>query len=278
MPPRVRTLLRALLVALGVVALAGCKLDVAVEVVMQPDGTGTVTLDAIADPELVQQVPDLVDDLRLDDAEANGWVVDGPVEQANGAVKITLTHPFSSAAELASVLNSIGPPLRGVEAARTSEPDGDGGIGTTTNAIKGTLGLPDGFASFADADLVAAVGGQPFQDQIAASGLTPDDAMSFVFRVNLPGELVTSETGTEVADGVIEWRAKLDGSEVSLLTQTVQRPAGGGGGWAKPLATVSLVLLVVWVVVATAFIGFVVVARRKKRLRREAALRNLDRR
>ena len=57
--------------------------------------------------------------------------------------------------------------------------------------------LPNGFESFADADLVEAVGGQPFGDEIAASGPTPAEAMSFTFRVSLPGELVSS-TGTEV--------------------------------------------------------------------------------
>jgi hypothetical protein len=277
-PRRLRPIARAALVALVAVVLTGCRLDVAVEVVMQPDGTGTVTVDAIADAELVARVPDLVDDLRLDDAEANGWVIEGPTEQANGSVQIRLTHDFRTATELASVLNSIGPPLNEMSAARNTEPAEDGGEGPTTNAINGTLQLPDGFASFADAELVTAVGGQPFGEQIAASGLTPDDAMSFVFRVNLPGELVTSETGSELPDGVIEWRAALDGTQTSLLTQTVQRPAGEASGWARPVATLSLVLLVAWVVAATAFIVFVVLARRKKRLRREQALRDLERR
>lgn len=270
-----------LLVAVGALVLTGCRLDVAVEVVMQPDGTGTVTVDAVADAELVAQVPDLLDDLRLDDAEANGWTIEGPTEQANGAVLIRLTHPFASADELASVLRSIGPPLVDMAAARTpstTTADGTEDDGATTNAIDGTLQLRDGFASFADAELLAAVGGQPFQEQIAASGLTPDQAMSFVFRVDLPGELVRSETGTELADGVIEWRAVLDGSEVSLLTQTVQRPAGESAGWARPVATLALVLLVAWVLVATLFIVFVVLARRKKRMRREQALRDLERR
>jgi hypothetical protein len=255
--------------------LSACRLDVAVEVVMEPDGTGVVTVDAIADAALVAQVPDLVDDLRFDDAVANGWVVDGPTEQANGSVLISLSHPFRSQEELATVLNSIGPPLADMQAARTPDVDDDGDAGPTTNAIDGRLVLPDGFASFADQDLVDAVGGLPFGEQITASGLTPDQAMSFVFRVDLPGELVSS-TGTEVGDGVIEWRAQLDGSEVGLFTSTVQRPAGVGDGWARPLATIAFVLLVVWLLVATAFIAFVVVARRKQRRRREQALRSLE--
>lgn len=269
--------LRQLVLVLCVLGLSACRLDVAVEVVMTPDGTGTVTVDAIADAELAAQVPDLIGDLRLDDAEANGWLVEGPTEQANGAVVIRLSHPYSSAEELASVLRSIGPPLLDMEAARTTTTDGDGDPGPTTNAISGRLVLPDGYASFADQDLVAALGGQPFEEQLAASGLTPDEAMSFVLRADLPGELVSS-TGTDVGDGVIEWRAQLDGSETSLLTQTVQRPPGAGNGWARPLSVAALVALVLWIVIATAFIAFVVVARRKKLRRRERALRDLERR
>ena len=264
----------AVLATLCVVLLSACRLDVTVDVVMQPDGTGTVTVEAVADADLVQRVPDLAADLRLEDAVANGWVVDGPTPLDGGAMSIRLTHPFTSAEELASVLNSIGPPLTNMQAARTV---GAGDQADTTNAIDGQLQLPNGFASFADAELVAAVGGQPFGDELAASGLTPEQAMSFTFRVALPGELVRAETGSVVDGSAIEWTAVLDGSSQSLLTQTVQRPAGSGNGWAQPLANAALIALVAWVVVATAGIGYVALARRSKRRRRRHALRNLSR-
>ena len=57
-----------------------------------------------------------------------------------------------------------------------------------------------GVTSFADADLLAAVGGLPFEQEIAASGLTPAQAMSFTYRVELPGELVSAETGLGVPE------------------------------------------------------------------------------
>jgi hypothetical protein len=267
--------LRLVLVALGALALAACHLDVTVDVAMQPDGTGTVTVTAEADAELVSQVPDLVDDLRLEDAVANGWQVSGPTARDDGGMSLMLTHPFHSAEELASVLNSIGPPLTDMQAARTTDPADPNGA--TTNAIDGTLLLPNGYESFADAALVQAVGGQPFGEQIAASGLSPSEAMSFTFRVSLPGELVSSETGTEVGDGVIEWKAPLDGTSVDLLTQTVQRPAGSGNGWARSVSNIAFVLFIGWIVISVAFIVFVAVARRSKRRRREHGLRTLRR-
>lgn len=268
---------RILLLACAVLVLSACRLDVVVDVAMQPDGTGTVTVDVTADAELVAQVPDLVDDLRLDDAAAAGWVVVGPTPVEGGGLTLRLSHDFRTADDLASLLNSIGPPLVDMQVARTTATDGDGNPGATTNAIDGTLVLADGFQSFADADLVQAVGGQPFGAELAASGSTPDQAMSFTLRVALPGELESSETGTEVGDGVIEWQARLDGTSTRLLTTTVQPAPGSGSSWAQPLATVAWVLLVVWVVLAALVIGFVAVARRSKRRRRRRALRHLQR-
>ena len=267
-------MIRRLLLLFGcALALTACRLDVTVDVEIEPDGTGVVTMVATADAELVEQVPGIADDLRLDDAVANGWSVDGPTETDDGGLTITLTHPVHSADELANVLNSIGPPLDGMAAARTPDPESE----QTTNAIDGRLVLTDGYASFADADLIEAVGGVPFQEELEASGLAPDEAMSFTYRVSLPGELVSAETGVEVGGDTIEWNAPLDGSEVNVLVQTVQRPAGEGASWAEPVATVALVALGAWVVLATGFVVFVAVARRRKQRRREARLRRLER-
>lgn len=232
---------------------------------MAPDGTGTVAVVAVADAELMAEVPDLADDLRLDDAVAAGWTVEGPTATDGGGLSVRLTHDFHSAEELANVLNSIGPPLTEMAAARTTQDD------VTTNAISGTLVLADGYASFSDTDLTEAVGGLPFGDRIEASGVAPQDALSFTLRASLPGELVSAETGVE-RDGAIEWVAPLDGSQVNVLVQTVQRPASGGS-WAGPVSKVALVLLIVWLVLATAFIVFVAVARRRRSRRR--ALRRL---
>lgn len=269
------SVVRVTRLALGVVcliALSACRLDVVVDVEMEPDGTGVVTVAATADAELIAQVPDLVDELRLDDAIENGWEVDGPTLTSDGGAEIVLTHPFSSAAELANVLTSIGPPLTRMAAART-----EGADGQVVNGINGVMTLPNGYESFADEALVAAVGGLPFGEEIAASGVPIEEALSFRYRVSLPGELESAETGTDVGDGVVEWVAPLDGSSIDLYIATVQRPASDGSSWAGPLATISFVALVGWVVVAGGFITFVAVARRSKRRRREERLRRLGR-
>lgn len=246
----------------GVIALSACRVDVDTSIVIEPDGTGVVTVHAVADADLVQRVPDLADDLRLDDAIANGWVVDGPTPTDDGGLEITLTHPVSAdPQDWANALASIGPPFSGVAAGRLSEEN------LTTNQISGSLVLPDGFASFADTELIAAAGGVPFADDFAETQATPPTSMSFTFVADLPGEIVTSPTGDE-AGGVVVWEAPLDGSTLNFDLQTVQKPADEGSTWARPLADATLVALVAWVAIAVAFIVFVMLARRRKRRRR----------
>ena len=77
------------------------------------------------------------------------------------------------------------------------------------------------------------------------------------------------ETTGREEDGALAWEAPLDGASTEVLARTIQRP--DGGGWSL-LATAALVLLVAWVVVATAFIVSVARARqRRARARRTRA-------
>ena len=252
------TSLRVALLVLVAGVLAGCRLDLAVTVDMKADGTGTVTVTATADQDLLDRVPGVLDDLRFDDAVAQGWVIGEPAPGADGSTVLTLTHPVHSAEELANVLNSIGAPFEGTwQAART--PGAGDTEGQVSNAVIGNLQLVDGFAAFSDSDLTAAVGGQPFAEQIAASGVTPQQALSLTLRLQLPGELVQS-SGTEVSEGVFEWQPAMDGSATAVEAVTVQRPASEGRTWAGPLSTAALIALVAWVALSVAFIAFVVMS------------------
>ena len=251
---------RVVILLLGALALVSCRLDVDVSVVMEPDGTGMVTVVAEADAGLVGQVENLAAELVFDDVAEGGWTIDGPTPTDEGGLVATFTHPFRSAQELANVLNSIGPPLSDVLAGRVTEGE------QTANEVRAVLVLPDGFESFADVDLIEAAGGLPFADRFAETGATPPDAMSFTLRLALPGEVISS-TGAEVQPEVFEWVAPLDGSSLEVAASTVQRPPEGGA-WAGPLATASLVALAVWVVLSGAFVVFVLIARRKKAERR----------
>ncbi len=257
--------LRLLLWCAAIVGLAACRLDATVELTIGADGTGELAVTAVADADVVAQAPGLAESLQFADAVAAGWVVEGPTASEDGGLTVTLRHPVTSAEEATNLLASLGPPFTGMTLQRTVDEDGD----TTTTMLTGQLVLPAGFDSFADSDLLAAVGGTPFADELTAAGATPQDSMSIAFRAELPGDV--EETNGEEADGGIEWDAPLDGATADVTATTVQRPAGGG--WATALATVALVLLIAWIVVAAAFIISVARARARRRRHRRATTR-----
>ena len=230
--------------------------------VIEPDGTGTITFIVNADAEMVAAVPTLADELVTDDIAAAGWAIDGPTELPDGSLTITLTHQFSSDEEATNLLTSLGPPFSDMVVTRNSTGD------DTTNRVSGLLGLPDGFEGFADEDLVAAVGSMPFADQIAASGATPESAIDAVIRVGLPG-VVTSEAsnGTELGNNLLEWTVPSDGSVLEMRAVSVQSP-GDDRWWARPLSVAALVALVAWVGFMTLFILYVLWARWQRSRRR----------
>jgi hypothetical protein len=253
---------RVLALCVCVAALAGCRVDLSVDVDVEPDGTGTITMVATADAEVVAAVPTLAEELALDDIVAAGWTIEGPTPLPDGGLTITLTRGFTSDAEATNLLNSLGPPFN--QMAMTRNTSGD----DTTTRLTGLLGLPDGFESFADEDLIAAVGSVPFAEQIAASGATPESSIGAVIRTTLPGQIDDAQTnGTRLGDNQLEWRVPMDGTVLDWRAVAVQSP-GDDRWWARPLSVIALVALVAWVAFMTLFIGYVVWARWQRTRRR----------
>ncbi len=225
-----------------------------VDVVVDADGTGLITVVVVADAEVVAAVPTLAEDLVLDDAIVAGWSIDGPNATEDGGLTLQMSHEFASQGEATNLLQSLGPPFAQMELARSTTGD------ITTNQLSGRLVL-SGFDAFADADLVSAVGGQPFAEQIAASGATPADAFDVTFRALLPGVIVGEETNTDADEaGVLTWELPSDSTPALILAQSTQQP-GEGQKWARPLSIAALIALVAWVAFMTVFIGYVTVAR-----------------
>jgi hypothetical protein len=258
---------RLVLAGAAVLVLAGCHVDANAELEIRADGTGTLTVTATADHDVVEQAPGLAGDLRFDDAEALGWTVEGPSATDDGGLRIGLAHDVTSSEEATNLLNSLGPPFTGMKLERVASADGR----DVTTTLTGQLTLQDGFAAFADSDLLAAVGGTPYAERLQAAGATPASALAVTLRARLPGK-VEDHNGTDDA-GTWVWEAPLDGSTTPVLLRTHQAP--GGGGFSSVLSTVLLVLLVVWVVVAGAFIVSVVRARARRARRRRRALSRL---
>ena len=253
---------RLLLLCACAAALVGCRIDLSVDMEMAPDGTGTIVFVANADADVVEAVPSLADELATDDIVAAGWTIDGPTPLPGGGLTVTLRHSFSSAEEATNLLASLGPPFNDMVVTRNTTGD------DATNRVSGLLGLPDGFESFSDDDLVAAVGSVPFGPQIEASGATPETGIGAIIRVTLPGVFDAEESnGTDLGDGVLEWSVPTGGDVLEMRAVSVQSP-GDDRWWARPLSMVALIALAAWVALMTVFIGYVLWARHQRSGRR----------
>lgn len=281
-----------LLLAIVSLTLASCRVDVAVELDVAQNGSGTLTVRALADPDVVGAAPGLAEDIRVDDLRAAGWAVDGPLLQPDGSLLLTLTRAFSTPEQATALLSSVnGPdgPLRTIALGRTATDT------EITYTLTGALGTDGGVLAFTDPDLLAALGVSPYADEIAAAGIDPSEAVGITFTAALPGD-VRSTTGgrstaallgpspTSAPDGtttdgattdstefggdttgfreVLTWVVPVDGSRLDVATVS-EESLRRGALWST-LAGLALVALVVWTVGSVVLIGWVVHARRRR--------------
>jgi hypothetical protein len=252
--------MRRALIAISVLLLSACQVDATVGVSMNADGSGKITVTALADADVVGKAPGLADDLRFNDAEAAGWMVTKPTDTDDGGLQVELTHAFANPEEASALLQSIngsGGPLHGATLTRAVDESG------TTVSLRGSLRI-DGLSAFADPDVLSAVGATPYADEVVASGQSPTQAVVVTVRASLPGK-VTSATGT-IKDGSVSWVVPLDGTQVDLSTTAVD-DHGTAKIWGIA-SKAALIAMVVWCVLAAAFIAWVVRQRKRRQQHR----------
>ena len=255
--------MRRVLIVIAVMLLAACQVDTTLDISMRSDGTGKITLTAVADAGVVSKAPGLAEDLRFDDAERAGWTVTGPTATASGGLQVELTHDFENPEEATALLQSIngsGGPLHGVLLARSIDENG------TTVSLVGSLRI-DGLAAFADPDVLAAVGATPYAEEVVAAGQGPTQAVVVTVRASLPGK-ITSATGT-VNDGTVSWIVPLDGSQLDLATSAVD-DHGTAKVWGIA-SRAALVAMLLWCVVAAGFIVWVALQRKRRAAHRHSS-------
>ena len=248
--------MRRALIVISVMLLTACRVDATVDISMNAEGSGHITVTAIADADVVNRAPGLADDLRFDDAEAAGWTVTGPTATDDGGLRVELTHTYANPEEATALLQSIngsGGPLHGAVLTRTVRDDG------TSVSLTGTLRI-DGLAAFADPDVLAAVGATPYAEEVVATNASPSDAVRVTIRAALPGE-ITSVAGT-VTGSSVSWIVPLDGSQLDLGSTAVD-DHGTAKIWGVA-ANAALIALVAWCLLAVAFISWVIRQRKRR--------------
>lgn len=207
---RVMRLARSVIFTLVLVVLAAaCQVDADVVVQMDDDGSGTVTVMVTLDPEAAARIPDLADQLQVDDLEAVGWRVDGPSTVEGGALQITATRAFETPGQGAQVLTELTGPegiLQDVELTRSRE------FARTTFAFRADADATEGVASLADEALAGVLGGDGFGGQLeqieADTGKPADEQVDLTLQVQLPGagETWAIESGAPAEELAVDHR------------------------------------------------------------------------
>lgn len=233
--------------------VSACRVDTTVDLTVQPNGSGRVTLTARADREVVQKAPGLAADLRFDDAEKAGWVNDRVSNGTDGSLEVVLHHDFADVATANAILrtlNGTNGPLHDVLVQRTANAD------EVDTSVSGTLRVDGGLDAFADPKALTAIGGTPYAAEIAAANMKPADAVGVTLVVNLPGAKSATYT------------VPIDGTTVTVKHSS-HLTAGAASNWGV-LATVLLVALVAWCIGAALFVTWVARERRRRAQRRPA--------
>ena len=217
---------RVVAAALLLVVLGACKVDVSVGVDTKADGSGEVRVTAVLDEDAAERVGDLEKNLRTDDLEKAGWIVDDIERRDDGSVSQTIRHPFDDTAEAEQVLAELGgddPETNAAAPLRAFELDQERGFFRTTTTFSGVVDLARGIEAFSDASLTEAFGGQPLGapvDQLERQlGASFDRLFGLQIAVRMPGD-VESNAPTDADNGAV-WAPKL-GERVELTAEATR--------------------------------------------------------
>ena len=199
-----RRVITSVLLLVGTLALSACKVELATSVNVADNGSGTITVTAVADDEAVRLAPELGESLNLEDLRLAGWNVEVQNPAPGGGLSVVAQRPFANVDEagffLAQISGEDGP-FRGLVVTRS------GGVNDATYSFAGSGGLLKGLAGFADSDALAVLGSAPFEEAVARSGLPLNETLAVSMRVTLPGNVVAT-------DSVIAPRAEIGRAHV----------------------------------------------------------------
>ena len=240
--------LALLLAALVLLLCSGCQVTIATGVDANADGSGMVRAGVGLDADALRQVPDLRQQLKVDDLRKAGWTVVGPRKEGDGRTWVRASKRFADpAGERRAVVELNGPtgPFKDFRLTRHRS------FLRSTLRFSGTVDLA-GASALADQRLI---------QQLASSGLDTaalqreaSDLVNRSFKLQvvarLPGSIHSNAPVS--VDGGVVWRPKV-GERVQLVAT------------ARAWDTRRIVLLAAAVLAALAAVMLLVRRRRRKR-------------
>lgn len=211
-------MIRRLVAAVALVlATAGCQLDVNVGFDVEDDGSGVVRVAVGLDDDAMQRVPELAEQLEVDDLVDAGWTITGPAADGDGRTWIRASKPFASPEEAGAVLAELSGdagPFRDFRVERERS------FLAETWRFGGVVDLSAGLEGFSDDALRERLDGTSFGVGTAElerrAGRALDRVFTFRVASELPGS-VSSNAPLDVEGGPV-WTPTL-GEQVSLSAE-----------------------------------------------------------
>lgn len=213
---------RAVVVGLLVLLVASaCRVDTTVDIKVEEDGSGLVTIAIDADLEAVNLLVEDPADLRFSDLEAAGWDLDGP-EVDDGGITLTARKPFLSPEDLPDVLAELmGEDLIFSNVALDQQHEfamfGLRPAETSYTFAADIDPTPD-LEALGDETLAALLDGFPLGRSLIRvgedAGVPISNTLGLVVNVTLPAN-VSTETG-EAVDDVATWSFTYGDSPTSI--------------------------------------------------------------
>jgi hypothetical protein len=198
--------------ALALLVCSACQVTIAVGVDAKQNGSGVVRAGVGLDADALRQIPDLAQQLRVDDLKRAGWTVVGPRKESDNRTWVRATKPFANpagAAKAMTELNGPNGPFKGFHLTRKHS------FLRTKTSFSGTVDRV-GARGLADSQLQQQLGGSGVDPAVLQQQL--DQIVNRTVRVevvlHLPGS-ISSNAPTNVSGGVV-WRPKA--SERAHLT------------------------------------------------------------
>lgn len=235
---------RTFLLSCLVVLCAGCQLDARVLIDVVEDGSGLVSVSVALDQDAADRVPELADQLEVDDLVATGWTVTGPALEADGLTWVRASKPFPSPGRAALVLDEVTGaegPFQDLAVRRSAS------LLEEEWRVSGAVDLREGLAGFSDDALRDRLDGTDVgrsAEEIAADvGRPIAEVVTFEVAVSLPGDVR--------ADGVVDGRRA---TWEPVLGERLEVDATGSrwnvatGGWLALAAAATTALVAVLLV------------------------------
>lgn len=200
--------------ALALLICSACQVTIAVGVDAQQNGSGVVRAGVGLDDDALHQIPDLAQQLRVDDLKKAGWTIVGPRKESDNRTWVRASKAFANPAGAAKAMNELNGPKGPFKNFKLTSKHS---FLRTKTSFSGTVDRV-GASALADPQLQQQLAGSGVDTNVLEQQLNQiiDRSVQTEVVVHLPGK-ISSNAPTEISGGVL-WHPK--SGEQARLTAT----------------------------------------------------------